>query len=701
MSTPITPITPTDGPHHPRHTRLTWVVFGIGALLWLVFQGILVWQPLAVRSLPPEVDDSYGYLLKAAQLDDCFWQECPALNDLRHQVDTPIHADSGDDLYFLYEQVRAHVRLFLVYTPLFSIILWLLHHVGLSWEGAYTLIWALGPPLFGVAIALWVRAMWGWVTAGLVLGILAVVVFPEQGLHYVVPSNICLALAMLMWARLFARNGDAPFTLVIGTMVLVGLHTIGVIYALIAILFAAPLQLRNRKMRVAGLLAGGVVALSSILPTMISRPDMAIRPYPYPEGVSWQAEMMLNLHLAQQEWWSWVGLLAPLWWFGTLIILGGIIVSYALLYRQQRASFLPTLWLTILVVGATGASIFVVRPYFPASLFYRLWIPCAVMGVAAYMHMLWQMAVWLRREGTGQIVGVIALPILVVFLVLGFVQKVPTLFEMQAHMRNRHSFSLDPDQVAILVQRTTQHTTQHTTDTTRVFYRDEIPRDFYLTHSAMKAGAVYWPIAMPLIKGRKDVDEQLLPITHAVIWDPVETMALDDMLSYDIVNRDGELLLRSVEWMRIEIPQPLPRRDTPHQLKVWVRNDGKGDLLGVFPIGQDGSTLTDAGEWANVPGDWEGWLTFEVGHISSTTAWDFGLPRDGGDVALKGLVFDDSPLQWPWRQQATLRLNLRDIGNYIINFNPVASLPGEVRTSDVQVLDDSSATVLLELDTAE
>jgi hypothetical protein len=240
-----------------------------------------------------------------------------------------------------------------------------------------------------------------------------------------------------------------------------------------------------------------------------------------------------------------------------------------------------------------------------------------------------------------------------------------------------------------------------TTDTTRVFYRDEIPRDFYLTHGAMKAGAVYWPIAAPLIKGREGGDEQLLPITHAVISDPVETMALDDMLSYDVVNHDGELLLRSAEWMRIEIPQPLPRRDTPHQLKVWVRNDGKGDLLGVFPIDQDGNTLADAGEWANVPADWEGWLTFEVGHISGATAWDFGLPRDGGDVALKGLVFDDSPLQWPWRQQATVRLNLRDTGNYIINFNPVASLPEEIRASDARVLDDSGATVLLELDTAE
>ena len=57
-----------------------------GLLIFILVQGALMNLPLANWSLTPELDDSLTYVLKTRQMQECWWQTCPALDDLRQQL---------------------------------------------------------------------------------------------------------------------------------------------------------------------------------------------------------------------------------------------------------------------------------------------------------------------------------------------------------------------------------------------------------------------------------------------------------------------------------------------------------------------------------------------------------------------------------------------------------------------------------------
>jgi hypothetical protein len=62
-----------------------WLIFFAGLLVFLLVQGGLLNLPLANWTLMPELDDSMSYVLKTRQMQDCWSQHCPALDDLRQQ----------------------------------------------------------------------------------------------------------------------------------------------------------------------------------------------------------------------------------------------------------------------------------------------------------------------------------------------------------------------------------------------------------------------------------------------------------------------------------------------------------------------------------------------------------------------------------------------------------------------------------------
>ncbi len=143
------------------------------------------------RSIPIEPDDSYGYILKAAQIDDCFLQRCPALADLREQTTAP-----SDDPPTANSRYREYHRTLFQFHPLHSLILYILHKTGLSWEGAYAATQVVGMVLLGCAAAYFMFAVWGAGGAGIALTILALTLFAKHGLHTVVPSNLTTGLAL-------------------------------------------------------------------------------------------------------------------------------------------------------------------------------------------------------------------------------------------------------------------------------------------------------------------------------------------------------------------------------------------------------------------------------------------------------------------------------------------------------------------------
>ena len=65
------------------------LLFILGVLLFIFVQLMMVVLPIRNRTAPVESDDAYTYIVKAAQMQGCFLQNCPALNDLRQQRTAP------------------------------------------------------------------------------------------------------------------------------------------------------------------------------------------------------------------------------------------------------------------------------------------------------------------------------------------------------------------------------------------------------------------------------------------------------------------------------------------------------------------------------------------------------------------------------------------------------------------------------------
>src|SRR5215207_5540547 len=165
------------------------ILFTAGVLLFTAVQLAMAIVPNRSRTAPVETDDAYTYILKAAEMQDCFLQDCPALNDLRQQLTA-----SSENQEISWLRYREYVRAFAVYHPLHSFLLASLHAAGLPWAACYNWIQVAGSLFVGLAVCYWLYRLFGAGPAGIALFFLAFTPFPGQGLHYIVPSNLALGI---------------------------------------------------------------------------------------------------------------------------------------------------------------------------------------------------------------------------------------------------------------------------------------------------------------------------------------------------------------------------------------------------------------------------------------------------------------------------------------------------------------------------
>lgn len=148
-------------------------------------------------------------------------QDCPALEDLKTQFLRP----TGDP-----QVARQRILVsfpFPPYHPLFSAVLLSFKYAGLTLITAYKVLWSFAPIAFGAAFAWLLASLWGMLPTGAALFLLAFKVYPSNGLHYLTPSSLAMGIAAIMWTRLIQRRGNAPWTLVIGSLLLMSTHPIG------------------------------------------------------------------------------------------------------------------------------------------------------------------------------------------------------------------------------------------------------------------------------------------------------------------------------------------------------------------------------------------------------------------------------------------------------------------------------------------
>ncbi|MBM3300701.1 MAG: hypothetical protein FJY85_12175, partial [Deltaproteobacteria bacterium] len=524
----------------------------------------------------PEVDDSYAYLVKAAEMEQCFFQNCPALEDLRQQVpERPENDEIAREKFFL------ELRIFLVFHPLFSAILvclnWFVHDLAT----AYRILWTAGPAFFGLTFGWWLLVLWGPAPAGIALFLLSTKVFPSNGIHYVVPSNMALGLGMLTWARVIGRNGDAPWTLTIGTLLMVLMHPMGRIFATVGIVISWLLSGCSKSLRslLPLIVSASIVAGAFVAPRIVSRPqlDLVIG-----GGWKWSSEFLHSITKVAVDLVRFETTL-----FGSLVM---FVAAAVYGYLALSAGARTRVRIVVLVfIAFLAASLLYVLPELPADVFHRLWIPLVVLLFGAVANAVWhstkQALVYIlssvEREtaDTGPANGwqVVLFAVLATFsfqmVVFGVEGFAATIY----YMKNRQVLFLDPAQPEVLINRGVPGD--------RVVYDNVmVIMPFYFVHGAMKLGAVYYPI----LQGSPDREKWMErpDVRFAVVYNPIVSLpGFQD-------KREGEWWISSPE-LRFS-PLSRPRRtyqvsregkisaSSLHYMEIRPQEDVRDRSLWVF-----------------------------------------------------------------------------------------------------------------------
>lgn len=689
--------------------------FVTGILMWFAVQGMLIVRPLSMRDQFPRMDDAYVYINKSPQMASCFRQDCPALEDLRAHLTVPASEHNA-----AWERYRAYTRTFVVYHPLYSVLLLGLTQVVPDIETAYKMIWYIAPFLFGVVFALWVRVLWGEGPAGIAMSILAFYPFTGQGLHYVVPSNLTMAVAVLLWTRIVAKQGKAPWTLVLGTLFLIAMHPIGRIYAVIAALIVVCIRGVPRSLRawVPFLAVFGSVGVAFVLPHVIQRPEMGFQAGPLPPGFPKTAMIPLMISAIFKGVMPWIQ------------TVGGMAVAFAAIgygfwtVDPLRRSTLVKIMLLLLVFLVL--SLFYVWPRQPADTFIRMIIPFAFLCTGAIGQALWHLLhkagaflkqpaqeyahaeqnattvweLWSHRPVTRA-----NIVLLIVIVVVGFALDVviinrERLIRTSEQLLENHSLYLNLEQPALL------HTQANQQD--RVLYTELAPMLFYLSHGAMDHGAIYYPA----LQGTPEEEQWLQrpDVRFAVLWDPVEALTLDEPLfELGLIQRDGTIATAPLRSMHIETSTMMPG----NTLKLFVVNHGRAthiDMVALEALSYDTyDAPVSASTRVAIPAQWEGWVSADFRTHIESTMFQVRFPTGMRHLFVGGMAFGDTSLQWPWEQKATLTLLQRQRTNLeftynqritpalIIHFDPAVILPAPLNTKEVQVLDDTGSTVLMRI----
>lgn len=700
----------------PAAPRRGWILLLLGLLVYIGVQGYLTVSPLQNWTLTPEVDDSLTYVLKSRQMLECFDQDCPALNDLRDQL-TYKPGDPGDPEVY-HQRVLAFSRVFPVYHPLFSGVLIGLSQFGLSLMEAYRFLWTLAPLIFGLAFACWLTVIFGPGVAGVALILLAFKVFPDTGLHHLVPSNLTMALAVVLWARLISCRGWAPWSLVLGSLVLVTMHLIGVVYAAMAVILALWLAGPEDRRRL--LIAVGVVGTFIFLLFLVARfvkePAFILPSFlPLTENPFWHLlvgtgknilqVMVENVRLAEGLWGS------------PAVFCGALVLGLGSLKRPTRRLVLRIL---LLYAAVLGIFLFYVSNH-PADVLLRLWIPLVVLlfGLVAQaicssknLTVAW----WRERKAAPPSEGPWNIqrfwPVIVLAVLLGYAagmsfRGAEQVQAMARFLRAKEPLALYPSQPRELLAQARPGD--------RVLYTSFIVMDYYLIHGALGLGAVYYQPVFNKIPGYSQWLNR--PDLHfAVAYQPTvyhpsfegrdearwwltspefRHSPLSEPRRQGPLAREGKIPAALYRWLEIEAAT----ENVPQTLRLYIDNPQGRSVLQVMPLNPDGEPLSKYRQVLQIPAHRSGWLTVDLAAFPAASPVRLIFPRESDKYKVGGLTFGETPHRWPWNQKARLTFQPRTgcTGPITVSFDPAALLPEPLKKLGITVLDDRGSSVLLKL----
>jgi hypothetical protein len=656
--------------------------FFLGALLiYFVLQMNLSVQPLVKRVSPVEVDDSYGYILKAEQMRaGCFLQDCPALVDLREQFLSPA---PNPDLGFV--RHREYHRVLEVFHPLHSAVLVGFEAVGLTAEGAFDLVSGLGKLLITLAIVYWLHSLWEDRTTAVTLLLLAPAVFYGQGFNTVVPSNISLGVGFLLWAEMFSRKRRVRWLLLPLVLVLILLHPIGRVYAALALVFFVAIEewpLRRGVWVAAGASALSIV-LAFLIPEWVSQPALSsnMRPF-YPGDWSYLDTLIAGAGTQWEIVSLWTGT-----WGGHLVAAGLVVVG---LIGAPKKRMRGVALAGAGMLGILALSLLYVVPWYGSISFRRVWVAAAIFltGLVARALVVWGGAVYeqlreIVRSGWPKTVkgpraftreGWRIAGLAIVSLLLA--QSLANYFSFEGrhyfltldNLTERAYYDLDETQPRLL------EPGLGADNQTTVLYMKEIPLYSYMANGALDYGAVYYPA----IAGTSDEEEWLVNgganIDYVVGSNPIYKLPH---------TQDGAIQLDP---------------GTRLEIRISSANNVPMDGLEMLVVGEAASVQMEASDdkgtnvrELEVPAGVADWVAL-MENGDSVRNLELRVEA-GGAIEIYGLRFGPSnTVDWPWEQGVHLTYSDADGETQTIEISE-AWLNGGLPLS-LEVLGDEGFSVL-------
>jgi hypothetical protein len=708
----LAPETPKPGARGP------WLVLLVGLLIYVGVQGYLTVSPLRNWTLTPEVDDTLTYVLKSQQMRECFQQNCPALNDLRDQL----FGKSGEHVSpeAFNHRVLTAARVFPVYHPLFSALLIGISNLGMhgSLMEAYRFLWYLAPLIFGLAFAYWLATIFNPAVAGVALILLAFKVFPDTGLHHLVPSNFTMALAVVLWARIISCRGWAPWSLFLGSLVLVTMHLIGVIYAGMAVLLALGLAGKEERKRLL-VAVGAVVAcivVVLLVAKFIKRPDFVLPPllpsgtHPLLRILRGTAQNALQVIVDNVR-------LSEGLWGAPAIFCGAVVLGLGTLGPFSRR----VVGITFLIYGLVLGLFMFYTSSHPADILFRLWIPLVVLlfglvGQAICFAINLTKAWWRQRQQASRDDGSFDLrrfwPLILLAVLVGYsFQMISRGAEqvqvMATYLREKEPLALYPSQPKDLLAHA------HAGDL--VLYTSFIVMDYYLINGALRLGAVYYN---PILQGTRTTSQWLSrpnlrfaaafnPLVYHPSYDGKDEAywwpsmpdfrysPLSRPQGHEPLALEGKLPATRFRWLDIKAAT----KDVPKTLRLKIDNPQGARVMEIAPLDKEGKPLDRYRQMLNIPAHHSGWLTVDLARIPAEAPLRLIFPYDSDKLTIGGLTFGEDRLHWPWSQKALLSFQPRHDGTgpITVSFDPAALLPEQLRGRQITVMDDRGSSVLLGL----
>ena len=706
---------------NPRTQRVVArIVLVIGILVWMAAQGYFISTTVHEKALPPEPKDALTYIVKSRQLEECPRQDCLALQDLRKQLSVP--SSTPEEIA---ERSQAGSKIFPVYHPLLSVIFVGLTKLGMGLVEAHNWVWTAAPLLFGLGFAYLLSALWGPAAAGVGLMLLAFTIFPDTGLHFVVPSNLAMAIGCIVWARIITKRGEAPLATVIGAFVLVTMHPMGRVYTAIAVLAAvlvSDFRLRGRTWFALGL-AFSMLWLPRLLRWLTDIQGLVVSAPFFVHGKSWldllQDELAGTARTIFQVLVEVVRLQDSL--FGHFaLFFGAVMIGFVAAPPDRRSIALRV---TVLYFCFFVLALFVVSTH-PADVVLRMWTPLVVILQGAIGYGLCEMGsrsarnlALGRSRGRGGLhfTAELAWPLVLLAVLSGYVfQRAVVgseqIFAMREYVIDRQPLKLCPSQPARLLSQAKPGD--------RVLYTSVIVMPYYFIHEAMKLGAIYYHPALesflsqagwltrpdlrfavtynptvvrPEFQGTREIDWWIsMPDFH---FSPLSAPKTTQPLS-----REGVLKAADFSYLEIEPADPSSSR----RFRLHVKNPGSASTLEVVPLARDGDPLAASAVKLAIKANRTNWIDLDFTSVPEVNRFRLVFPQGWSrDYGIDAIVFDpETKLHWPWNQKAALIFMPRDCcaGPIRVSFDPGNLLPEPLRQRKITVLDDCGSSVLLEID---